>query len=91
MLRVDILAMHFRQPVIGGQQAITELLIANGANVNAEGGQYGNALQAASYQGHQAIAELLIAMGADVNAQGGQYAMHFRQQPMEVTRHFWSC
>jgi ankyrin repeat protein len=46
-------------------------LIQKGADVNAQGGEYGNALQAASYQGHQEIVKLLIDKGADVNAQGG--------------------
>ncbi|KIJ99791.1 hypothetical protein K443DRAFT_80490, partial [Laccaria amethystina LaAM-08-1] len=46
------------------------------ADVNAQGGAFGNALQAALYGGHEAIAKLLIekgADGADVNAQGGHY------------------
>jgi ankyrin repeat protein len=38
-----------------------------GADVNAQGGEYGNALQAASSSGNQEIVELLIEMGADVN------------------------
>ncbi|KAE9567466.1 hypothetical protein CGMCC3_g16399 [Colletotrichum fructicola] len=41
--------------------------------VNAQGGEYGNALQAASYRGHQEIVKLLLNQGADVNAQGGGY------------------
>ena len=44
------------------------------SSVNAQGGYYGNALQAASYGGHEAIAKLLIEKGADVNAQRGEYA-----------------
>ncbi|KAJ4034152.1 hypothetical protein NW758_011110 [Fusarium oxysporum] len=47
-------------------------LIGKGADVNAQGGDYGNALQAAAYGGHQEIVTLLLAEGADVNAQGGQ-------------------
>ena len=38
--------------------------------VNAQGGEYGNALQATS---NEEIAELLIEKGADVNAQGGLF------------------
>ena len=56
----------------GLQQVITHLL-ENGADVNAQGGQYGNALQAGSLKGHKEIVELLIEKGADVNAQGGRY------------------
>jgi ankyrin repeat domain-containing protein 50 len=40
---------------------------------NAQGGRYGNALQAASYEGHEKVVELLLDKGADVNAQGGKY------------------
>ncbi|KAH9207858.1 hypothetical protein DL95DRAFT_312889, partial [Leptodontidium sp. 2 PMI_412] len=49
------------------------LLLEKGADVNAQGGRYGNALQAASAQGHETIAVLLLEKGADVNAQGGKY------------------
>ncbi|KAH6662712.1 ankyrin repeat-containing domain protein [Halenospora varia] len=49
------------------------LLLEKGADVNAQGGYYGNALQAASARGREAIAALLLEKGADVNAQGGYY------------------
>jgi ankyrin repeat protein len=53
-------------------------LIAKGADVNAQGGRYGNALQAASAEGHREIVQLLLDKGADINAQGGLYgnALH---------------
>jgi ankyrin repeat protein len=51
---------------------VTQLL-EKGADVNAQGGRYGNALQAASYGGHDSIVTLLLEKGADVNAQGGIY------------------
>jgi len=47
---------------------------ARGAGVNAQGGPYGNALQAASLGGYEKIVELLLNQGADVNAQGGHYS-----------------
>jgi ankyrin repeat protein len=47
--------------------------LAAGADVNAQGGQYGNALQAASLEGYERVALMLIAAGANVNAQGGEY------------------
>ncbi|KAG9240039.1 hypothetical protein BJ878DRAFT_469094 [Calycina marina] len=47
------------------------LLLEKGADVNAQGGYYGNALQAASLGGHEAVAALLLEKGADVNAQNG--------------------
>ncbi|PLB48774.1 Pfs, NACHT and ankyrin domain protein, partial [Aspergillus steynii IBT 23096] len=53
-------------------------LISKGADINAQGGEYGNALQAASLKGYQDIVRLLLDKGADINAQGGFYgnALH---------------
>jgi hypothetical protein len=48
-------------------------LLASGADVNAQGGEYGSALQAAAAGGHTEIAQVLVDKGADVNAQGGEY------------------
>ncbi|KAL1974296.1 hypothetical protein VTN31DRAFT_4500 [Thermomyces dupontii] len=56
-----------------GLRHTVELLLKEGVDVNAEGGPFGNALQAASKQGHKRIVELLLQEGADVNAQGGHY------------------
>ena len=42
-------------------------------DVNAQGGHYGNALQAASWGGHEAVVRLLLDKGSNVNAQGGRY------------------
>jgi predicted kinase len=41
-------------------------------DVNAQGGYYGNALQAASFKGHQGVVKLLLEEGADVIADGGE-------------------
>ena len=49
------------------------MLIEQGVNVNAQGGYYGNALQAASLRGHEKVVTMLIEQRADVNAQGGYY------------------
>ena len=54
------------------KNAMIDLLIDKGANVNAQGGCYGNALQAATLDGG-GTAELLLRRGANVNAQGGYY------------------
>lgn len=58
---------------LGGLVAPARDLIAKGAHINAHGGSYGNALQAASARGHQEIVKLLLHNGADVNTQGGHY------------------
>ena len=51
--------------VVGG-------LLSAGADVNVSGGEYGNALQAASISGHDNVAEILTERGADVNTSGGK-------------------
>ena len=56
-----------------GSATVAGNLLKRGADVNATGGQYGNALQAASYHGHEAVVQLLLDGGADVNASGGYY------------------
>ncbi|KAJ7215061.1 hypothetical protein GGX14DRAFT_338766, partial [Mycena pura] len=56
-----------------GNTEIVHLLLEKGADINARGGEYGNALQAAAYQGNTEILHLLLEKGADINAQGGQY------------------
>ena len=58
---------------LAGLTEASYALLEMRADVNAKGGYYGNALQAASKQGHEAIAKLLIEKGADVNAQGGEH------------------
>jgi len=41
-----------------------QILIDVGADVNARGGYYGNALQAASTRGHEKVVQILIDAGA---------------------------
>jgi len=52
---------------------VVQMLKDAGANVNAQGGEYGNALQAASMGGHEKVVQMLTDAGANVNAQGGWY------------------
>ncbi|KAF7509147.1 hypothetical protein GJ744_008374 [Endocarpon pusillum] len=49
------------------------MLLAKDVEVNAQGGDYGNALQTASIRGHEKVVEMLLAKGGEVNAQGGRY------------------
>ncbi|KAK8113020.1 hypothetical protein PG984_013546 [Apiospora sp. TS-2023a] len=53
-------------------QEIVNILLEEGADVNAQEGSYGTALQAASRHGSYEIVRLLLQMGAAVNAQGRQ-------------------
>jgi ankyrin repeat protein len=57
-----------------GHREVVEVLLEMNSDVNAQSGQYGNALQAVSAGGHKEVATLLLDKGADVNAQGGQYS-----------------
>ena len=45
-----------------------QMLLDKGANVNAQGERYGNALQAALVGGHDQVIQMLLDKGADVNA-----------------------
>ncbi|OAA45089.1 Pfs, NACHT and Ankyrin domain protein [Beauveria brongniartii RCEF 3172] len=56
-----------------GLLATARDLIGNGASVSMQGGQFGNALQAASYGGHRDVIQLLLDKGADINEKGGKY------------------
>src|SRR5271154_1519224 len=41
-----------------GHEKVVELLLGKGADVNAQGGHFGNALQAASERGHEKVVGL---------------------------------
>jgi hypothetical protein len=56
-----------------GLPAVVTKLLYNGANVNVEGGHFGNPIQAALVKGHEGIVQLLIDKGANINAEGGSY------------------
>ncbi|KAJ5240339.1 Pfs NACHT and ankyrin domain protein [Penicillium citrinum] len=58
---------------LNGLLAPVEDLISKGEDINAQGGRYGNALQAASFDGDREIVKLLLDKGADVNVQGGEH------------------
>ncbi|CAF9943521.1 MAG: hypothetical protein ALECFALPRED_000540 [Alectoria fallacina] len=60
---------------IEGHDQVTQLLLEYGADVNAQGGKYGNALQAASGEGdnNHIVVQMLLDHGVDVNVQSGYY------------------
>ncbi|KAF2793076.1 hypothetical protein K505DRAFT_306450 [Melanomma pulvis-pyrius CBS 109.77] len=59
----------------GLADVVRRLVLELGADINAQGGEYGNALQAASFNGYLDVAQFLflVEKGANVNAQGGRY------------------
>ena len=62
---------HIAKPLyyasLAGLTEVSENLLEMGADINAQGGEYGNALQAALIKGHGALVKLLMAKGADVD------------------------
>jgi ankyrin repeat protein len=58
---------------VGVSGAVQQILVDAGAEIDAQGGYYGNALQVASHRGYEKVVQLLLGAGADVNAQGGFY------------------
>lgn len=53
---------------------MVRLLLEKCADINGQGGEYGNALQAASAGGSEKVVRLLLEKRADANAQGGKYS-----------------
>ena len=74
-LRIDLdnVAAPLYYAALLGLSVITKLQLDQGAQVNAQGGRYGNALQAASARGYEQIVKMLLDNKAEVNAQGGHY------------------
>ncbi|KAF3010908.1 hypothetical protein E8E13_009917 [Curvularia kusanoi] len=58
---------------LNGDVDTAQMLIDMHANIDAQGGYYGNALQAASYGDHKRVVKMLLEKNVNVNAQGGQY------------------
>ena len=52
---------------------MVQMLLDKGADVNAQGGYYNNALQAALFKGHDQVIQMLLDKGADINTRGGNY------------------
>ncbi|RAQ98684.1 vegetative incompatibility protein HET-E-1 [Stemphylium lycopersici] len=71
---LDSVPMPLYYAALLGFSTVTRLLLDKGANVNAQGGRHGNALQAASLEGHEQIVKMLLDAGANVNAEGGDYS-----------------
>ncbi|USP74830.1 putative multiple ankyrin repeats single kh domain protein [Curvularia clavata] len=70
---LESIAMPLYYTALLGLRAITRSLLDQGADVNTQGGQHGNALYAASWKGHEQVVKILLDADADVNAQGGRH------------------
>ena len=69
----DNVPMPLYYAALLGFSTVTRLLLDAGAEVNAQGGGCGNALQAALEEGHEQVVKTLLDVGAEVNAQGGHF------------------
>ncbi|EED17826.1 hypothetical protein TSTA_116160 [Talaromyces stipitatus ATCC 10500] len=49
-----------------------KMLLNNEADVNSQGGPYGNALQAATVKEYIDVVQILLERGANINTQGGE-------------------
>ncbi|MCJ1354068.1 MAG: hypothetical protein MMC33_004055 [Icmadophila ericetorum] len=74
----DFATFLLRNTSSKGREAIVQLLLEKGADINAQGGFYDNALCTASSEGHEAIVRLLLEKGVDINSNGYFYgsALH---------------
>lgn len=59
--------------VARGHTKVVELLVKEGANINARNAYHGDALQVAACNGHEDIVKLLLSKGAVVNAKSGNF------------------
>ena len=66
VLRCPVCPPGLQQAAKGDMVTTVLFLITAGAEVNAQGGQYGNALQAASWRGDEQVVCLLIENEAEV-------------------------
>lgn len=71
-----------------GQEEIVDVLLANGADVNAVNNQGNAALHAATKNGQEKIVGVLLANGADVNAQNseGKTSLHLAAEENEGSK-----
>ncbi|KAJ7903935.1 hypothetical protein B0H13DRAFT_2663555 [Mycena leptocephala] len=74
-LKLDDIPQPLYYSALLGLADVSSALLKLKDNVNAEGGEYGTALQAASANGHNVIVATLLDKGANVNAEGGRYGI----------------
>jgi ankyrin repeat protein len=72
-LEMNELAQPLYYAACFGVPEVVEEILQQSIDVNAQGGYWGNALQAASVRGDVTVVQVLLDAGAEVNAQGGGY------------------
>jgi len=58
---------------IGRSDTVVQFLLRKGADVNAQGGYYGNAFYYTALEGREGVVQLLLDNGANINALGGLF------------------
>ena len=58
---------------------VAQMLLCQGANINAQGGMYGTVLQAAAHRGNIQFIQMLLDLGADIHARCGKYGAHLEK------------
>lgn len=77
---------------MNGHKAVARYLVENGADVNRkEEGDYGNALQAASYQGSENIVRFLVEKGAVSTFKEERLKVHSRRHHTTARRISSDC
>lgn len=61
--------MNLFKASLNGDLLAVQNILDRGADINAQGGKYGNALQAAAYRGNEATVKMLLDRGADCTVQ----------------------
>ena len=67
---------------------MVRLLLAHGADINARGGKYETALQAAAARGRLEVVKLLIERGADPMVEGGKFGSPLKAALGGKRRHY---
>lgn len=65
---LDELGPPLYYTVLSGCFQLSNLLIENGVDIDAQGGLYGRALQAAAYEGDKSMVQVLLDHSAEINA-----------------------
>ncbi|KAI1388442.1 uncharacterized protein F4822DRAFT_246736 [Hypoxylon trugodes] len=68
----NCLQSAFVHAAANGKEEALKILLVLGADINGQGRECTNALQAAARQGHRSIVKFLLRHGADVNARDGK-------------------
>jgi hypothetical protein len=74
-----------------GLQAVVQLLVDRGADVNAQGGEYGSAFRAAILTDNEAAVQLLVDLEANSTPRAATTATLSRQRYWRATTRWSSC